>query len=486
MTRILVHLQGRENLDDWCWAVATALLGSRTRWDVVLLLEAWVEGEDEDEEVVACPTLASCRPEWSRCLASNLGPALRTRWMAVSQVWQSPWDLGDLSWQRLDVRGLPQASLPNLGGWWVDSDWFPPSSGFVGPFEPTRAFPGGTKKAPKTCQWPLPFAQVLDEAGVPPDRCTELWLLDGMSRSWASYSPDRLVRATGGAASQLQWKHSLRAVSLGELEKVLGFAAGHTAPAVPSGTLKTASASRRRQQLLERSSMPRVLWPGVQAGVRSLHVSWGYMELEEFLQREMANSLLVNPVLGSTEEVRSSSGVSPARGDGASEPWNAGQRLVLRHMRGLSSRGSDVRLSTGALLTPGAGRVQSVQSNLWRWRSAFNWQWQLPKVEESRVAKEGQATRPQEHINVLELRALVVATRWALRSYKSLGLTTLRLTDSRVVMGVASKYRSSSKVLQRQLRKLAALELGGSCRFCTGFIRSDWNPADEGSRKPGR
>jgi len=207
------------------------------------------------------------------------------------------------------------------------------------------------------------------------------------------------------------------------------------------------------------------------------------MKLFSFLRREMANAHLVNPLLRGDTKADDHCRVVQSSAEEDARAWCLGQRLVLRHMGALSSKGSDVRLSTGALVAPGAGRVQSVQSNLWRWRSAFNWQWQLSKVDESRVTEKAQMPRPQEHINVLELRALLVATRWALRSYKSLGLTTLRLTDSRVVMGVASKYRSSSKVLQRQLRKLAALELGGSCRFCTGFIRSDWNPADEGSRK---
>ena len=207
------------------------------------------------------------------------------------------------------------------------------------------------------------------------------------------------------------------------------------------------------------------------------------MELLSSLQQEMANTHLVNPLLGGDTKVDDYCQDVLPHPEEEANSWCLGQRLVLRHMGGMSSKGSDVRLSTGALVAPGAGRVQSVQSNLWRWRSAFNWQWQLSKVDESKVTEKVQTPRPQEHINVLELRALLVATRWALRSYKSLGLTTLRLTDSRVVMGVASKYRSSSKVLQRQLRKLAALELGGSCRFCTGFIRSDWNPADEGSRK---
>jgi hypothetical protein len=191
---------------------------------------------------------------------------------------------------------------------------------------------------------------------------------------------------------------------------------------------------------------------------------------------------LVNPLLGAAEVVPSSNHGSTSQEVPGVTTWCPGQRLVLRHMAGLSSKGSDVRLSTGAQVVPRAGRVQSVQSNLWRWRSAFKWRWQPPEAKDQETAGGTSVARAQDHINVLELRALVAATRWALRSYKSIGLSTLRLTDSRVTMGVASKYRSSSKVLQRQLRKLAALELGGSCRFCTGFIRSDWNPADKASR----
>ena len=87
-----------------------------------------------------------------------------------------------------------------------------------------------------------------------------------------------------------------------------------------------------------------------------------------------------------------------------------------------------------------------------------------------------------ERTNVPELRALLTGTRWALQSYKSMGLSVLRSTDSRVVQGVVTKYRSSSKQLHRLLRKLATLELASVFHFCTAFVRSDWNMADEGSR----
>ena len=253
----------------------------------------------------------------------------------------------------------------------MEPEWFPSSSGFVGPFEPTRAFPGGAKRAHGGYHCPLPWAQALDKAEVPADRTTELWLLDGMNKSWASYEPTRLPRGQEEAATSLQWGKSLRTVSLEEMERVLGFASGHTAPAVPSGSLKTALASRRRQQLLERSSLPRALWPAVQTAVQALHHSWGKMDLCTFLRREMTNCHLVNPILGGRAEGAGPCQKALSQEEVEAKLWCPGQRLVLRHMSALSSKGSDVRLSTGALIAPGAGRVQSVQSNLWRWRSAF-------------------------------------------------------------------------------------------------------------------
>ena len=415
-----------------------------------------------------------------------MGPVVRTRWLAVSQSWRAPWELTALRWQALDFElPSPKELRKHLSGWWVDESWLPPASGCVGPFEPTRAFPTDAEPGRRVFKSPLPWPAAADKAGIPPDRCTELWLLDGLAKSWASYEPSRLLRKREEEEGNLAWSTELRAIRLGELEKAFGFTEGHTAPAVPSGSLKRSGSDRVRQQLLEKGTMPRLVWPAISRALASLQTGWGQVECGAFLVQEQLNVELLTPCLGFEPQNHHSSSVANSQDlcvAGEGDNWCSEQLLVLHHLSGLSSKGSDVRLNTGAMLNPQPGRVQSIQANLWRWRLAFKWQWQLSTSAGEKQQQDSPGQQREEHINVLELRALLTATRWALRSYRSVGLTTLRLTDSRVTMGVASKYRSSSKPLQRILRKLAAIELGSSCRFCTGFIRSDWNPADGGSR----
>jgi len=124
-----------------------------------------------------------------------------------------------------------------------------------------------------------------------------------------------------------------------------------------------------------------------------------------------------------------------------------------------------------------------METRLWKWRLAYKWHWQMLGGLPSKGNKEETGREfKEEHINVLELRALVHGVRWSLRSYKSIGTTCLRGTDSRVVQGVVSKYRSSSKQLHRILKRLAVMELASSTSWMTAFVRSDLNVADAGSR----
>lgn len=91
-------------------------------------------------------------------------------------------------------------------------------------------------------------------------------------------------------------------------------------------------------------------------------------------------------------------------------------------------------------------------------------------------------TRP-EHINVLELRALTTAVRWVLTSARSQGARVFVLCDSRVVIGAATKGRSSSQPLLRRLRYLSALTLGSGVRLALSWVPTAHNPADECSRR---
>ena len=87
-----------------------------------------------------------------------------------------------------------------------------------------------------------------------------------------------------------------------------------------------------------------------------------------------------------------------------------------------------------------------------------------------------------EHINIEEARALLAYVRWNLRSKSRFGHRLLILLDSRVVIGAATKGRSSSRGLNRVIRQLAALCFVGGFVLHLIFMPTEHNPGDHPSR----
>ncbi len=88
-----------------------------------------------------------------------------------------------------------------------------------------------------------------------------------------------------------------------------------------------------------------------------------------------------------------------------------------------------------------------------------------------------------DHINVLEIRAVSAAVRWALKFPNSFGHRLCILSDSQVAIGALRKGRSSSPVLLRRLRSVASWLLASGVRLLLSWIPSELNPADEPSRR---
>lgn len=91
--------------------------------------------------------------------------------------------------------------------------------------------------------------------------------------------------------------------------------------------------------------------------------------------------------------------------------------------------------------------------------------------------------RDPEHINILELRAVHTALRWAASRPAGLDSRILLLVDSAVCAYALNKGRSSSRQVLRRLRTLAALVLACGLRLFTRWIPSASNPADAPSRR---
>jgi integrase len=89
----------------------------------------------------------------------------------------------------------------------------------------------------------------------------------------------------------------------------------------------------------------------------------------------------------------------------------------------------------------------------------------------------------EEHINILEARALTTAVKWAISSPSSLGARLLLWSDSTVVVGAARKGRSSAFRLLAILRSLAALLLSTGINAYFNWIPTEKNPADGPSRR---
>ncbi len=83
---------------------------------------------------------------------------------------------------------------------------------------------------------------------------------------------------------------------------------------------------------------------------------------------------------------------------------------------------------------------------------------------------------------MLEGRSLVRAAERVTQSKGRGGRQHLILTDSRVVLGVCQKGRSSAAALNRVARQLAALSLGFRQLFLFRWISTKINPADGPSR----
>ena len=90
--------------------------------------------------------------------------------------------------------------------------------------------------------------------------------------------------------------------------------------------------------------------------------------------------------------------------------------------------------------------------------------------------------RQGSHINELEAIAILLQLKAKSRSQKNFASVYLHLVDSQVSIAVLTKKRSSSRVLQRVIRRANALCLAAHLHPVFIYVRSELNPADAPSR----
>ncbi|CAK0842773.1 unnamed protein product, partial [Prorocentrum cordatum] len=143
-------------------------------------------------------------------------------------------------------------------------------------------------------------------------------------------------------------------------------------------------------------------------------------------------------------------------------------QIVEELIRRAEVRGSDVRLDTLEVMRPDLWPRRPISVSRWTWKTVLVWKW-----------------RWKSHITALEVLSALAGLRWRFRVGHHLGTRFAHLMDSQVGLGVISRGRSSSHLLNAAVKRISALVLAASARPIYGYTETDKNPADDPSREGG-
>ena len=141
-------------------------------------------------------------------------------------------------------------------------------------------------------------------------------------------------------------------------------------------------------------------------------------------------------------------------------------QLVAAFIKRQEYRGSDVRLDVGTIYRPDSFPRATVNPHRWEWHEAHAYKF-----------------HQEEHINCLELRAPINTVEWRCRRSAFGDVRFLHLSDSQVVLAVCVKGRSSSRQLNRLLKRLGALQVAAGAFPIYAWVETHLNPADKPSRR---
>ena len=145
--------------------------------------------------------------------------------------------------------------------------------------------------------------------------------------------------------------------------------------------------------------------------------------------------------------------------------------LVQKLTSLVSLKGEDLLLQAASEDVVKYHRLRaSIPANLWKWRTAAAWKWKGGK----------------EHINVLEMRAVLCALRWRLEKQHHIAIKLVHLVDSQVCLHALSRGRSSSRKLRRTLSRINSLLLATGSQVLWTYVHTKQNPADAPSRHAGK
>lgn len=347
------------------------------------------------------------------------------------------WELSDgegveLLWGssgQLPIQGEVQLKAEVDAKLFVEPGWSPPRSGL----------PTFTTSRPSSVPHRRP-------AGV--KHCSphelERWKSDKYRYPPYQYRDENCMASSRG---------DFRPPSVKEREAILGFPIGYTKQCLPKAKHNSEFHTDCRLSLLGNSwSVPVISWL-----LSSLLHRLGFMDkigLQEIVSR-------LSP--GQSSNLQ---GMPPMNWSTTTQDCSA---VLVRKLCGLVSlKGEDVLLQHQTDVPVRYHRLRmSLPSKLWRWKTVTGWQW----------------SDTTEHINVLELRAVLTAIRWKVEKLKQADLRCLHLVDSLVVLHALSRGRSSSRKMRRTLMRLNSYLLVSGLRPLCGYVDTSQNPADKPSRR---
>ena len=251
----------------------------------------------------------------------------------------------------------------------------------------------------------------------------------------------------------------LRLPSVAEREVIMGFPKGYTLHCLPKKQQNTTDHTDLRLTLLGNSwNVTVVAWLMSQLGsILGLNPE---LPLQEVVSRTSPapqlnfQSFLYRPAM------------RPTHG-----PVNEGAELALakKFLTCVSLKGEDILLQAASEDLTKYHRLRaSIPAKLWRWKAVASWAW----------------TGQGEHINSLEMRAVLTALRWRLERHKISHVKFIHLVDSLVALRSLSRGRSSSARLQRTILRINALLLATRSQAVWAYVGTKQNPADAPSRRP--
>lgn len=251
-------------------------------------------------------------------------------------------------------------------------------------------------------------------------------------------------------------KGELRVPSVEEREYIMGFPVGYTTHCLPKSQRKSGEFLDLRLTLIGNSwAVPVVAWLLVQLlyplGLcRNLTPQDIVDKLNPFSNDFLQSRLIRSPL-------------RPLRGKASGD-----QSLLVSKLCNLVSiKGEDIMVLGKSSEQVKFHRLRaSLPSRLWKWKVVTGWAWK----------------GDPEHINALELRAILTTLQWRIGHQGLVRKRFLHMTDSLVCLHSLTRGRSSARKLRRTLCRINALLLVSSSQAFWSYVHTDDNPADKPSR----